>query len=142
MDCPEVRAGNTIYLGVRVPGGLVSFGDGHFAMGEGEIIGTAIEGAMNVELTVDLVKHRETPWPRIENAEWMMSLGAARPLEDAARVAFKDMVQWVMEKTGLSLLDAYEFVSQTARTPVVELVDPLYTVLVKVPKDRLPSPAP
>ena len=68
MDCPEVRAGNTIYLGVRVPGGLVSFGDGHFAMGEGEIIGTAIEGAMNVEMTVDLVKHRDTPWPRIENA--------------------------------------------------------------------------
>ena len=141
MDCPEVRAGNTVYLGVRVPGGLVSFGDGHFAMGEGEIIGTAIEGAMNVELTVDLVKHRETPWPRIENAEWMMSLGAARPLEDAARIAFKDMVQWVMEKTGLSLMDAYEFVSQTARTPVVEMVDPLYTVLVKVPKDRLPVPA-
>jgi amidase len=141
MDCPEVRAGNTIYLGVRVPGGLVAFGDGHFAMGEGEIIGTAIEGAMNVELTVDLVKHRETPWPRIENAEWMMSLGAARPLEDAARVAFKDMVQWVMEKTGLSVMDAYEFVSQTARAPVVEMVDPLYTVLVKVPKDRLPAPA-
>ena len=141
MDCPEVRAGNTVYLGVRVPGGLVSFGDGHFAMGEGEIIGTAIEGAMNVEVTVDLIKHRETPWPRIENAEWMMSLGAARPLEDAARVAFRDMVQWVMEKTGLSLMDAYEFVSQTARTPVVEMVDPLYTVLVKVPKDRLPAPA-
>ena len=141
MDCPEVRAGNTVYLGVRVPGGLVSFGDGHFAMGEGEIIGTAIEGAMNVELTVELIKHRETAWPRIENSEWMMSLGAARPLEDAARVAFKDMVQWVMEKTGLSMLDAYEFVSQTARAPVVEMVDPLYTVLVKVPKDRLPAPA-
>ena len=54
MDCPEVRAGNTVYLGVRVPGALVSFGDGHYAMGDGEIMGTAIEGAMNVELTVDL----------------------------------------------------------------------------------------
>src|SRR5262249_62193601 len=48
MDCPEVKAGNTVYLQVRVPGGLLSFGDGHYAMGEGEIIGTAIEGAMNV----------------------------------------------------------------------------------------------
>ncbi len=139
MDCPEVRAGNTVYLGVRVPGALVSFGDDHFAMGDGEIIGTAIEGAMNVEVTLDLVKHRETPWPRIENDEWMMSVGAARPLEDAARIAFKDMVGWVMEKTGLSTLDAYEFVSQAARAPVVELVDPLYTVLVKVPKSRLPA---
>ena len=139
MDCPEVRAGNTVYLGVRVPGALVSFGDGHYAQGDGEIIGTAIEGAMNVELTVDLIKGRETPWPRIENGDWMMSLGAARPLEDAARIAFKDMVLWVMEKTGLSLLDAYQFVSQNAVAPVTEMVDPLYTVLVKIPKSRLPK---
>jgi len=141
MDCPEVRAGNTIYLGVRVAGGLVSFGDGHYAMGDGEIIGTAIEGAMNVQLTVDLIKGRETPWPRIENSDWMMSVGAARPLEDAARIAFKDMVQWVVEKTGLSTLDAYQFVSQNALAPVIEIVDPLYTVLVKIPKRRLPAPA-
>jgi acetamidase/formamidase len=139
MDCPEVRAGNTVYLGVNVPGALLSFGDGHFAMGEGEIIGTAIEGAMNVELTVDLVKKRQTPWPRIENGEWMMSVGASRPLEDAARIAFKDMVVWVREKTGLSEMDAYEFVSQTARAPIVEMVDPQYTVLVKIEKSRLPA---
>ena len=142
MDCPEVRAGNTVYLGVRVPGALVSFGDGHYAMGDGEIMGTAIEGAMDVELTVDLMKRRQTPWPRIENAEWMMSLGAARPLEDAARIAFKDMVRWVQEKTGLAEMDAYEFVSQNARAPIVEMVDPEYTVLVKIPKSRLPAPAP
>jgi acetamidase/formamidase len=138
MDCPEVRAGNTVYLGVRVPGALLSFGDGHFAMGDGEIIGTAIEGAMNVELTVDLVKHRATPWPRIENAQWMMSVGASRPLEDAARIAFKDMVAWVREKTGLAEMDAYQFVSQAARAPIVEMVDPQYTVLVKIEKRRLP----
>jgi acetamidase/formamidase len=139
MDCPEVRAGNTIYLGVRVPGALVSFGDGHFGMGDGEIIGTAVEGAMNVELTVDLIKGRETPWPRIENADWMMSVGAGRPLEDAARIAFKEMVRWVREKTGLSEMDAYQFVSQSAQTPIVQIVDPNYTVLVKIAKSRLPK---
>jgi hypothetical protein len=49
------------------------------------------------------------------------------------------MVQWVVEKTGMDVLDAYQFVSQNARAPLVEMVDPLYTVLVKVPKDRLPA---
>jgi acetamidase/formamidase len=140
MDCPEVRAGNTVFLGVRVAGGLLSFGDGHYAMGDGEIIGTAVEGAMNVTLSVDLLKGRSTPWPRIESSEWMMSVGAGRPLEDAARVAFKDMVGWVREKTGLSEMDAYQFVSQNARAPVVQIVDPQYTVLVKIPKNRLPVP--
>jgi acetamidase/formamidase len=138
MDCPEVRAGNTVYLGVNVPGALLSFGDGHYAMGEGEIIGTAIEGAMNVDLTVDLIKGRKTEWPRIENAEWMMTVGAARPLEDAARVAFREMVRWVRDTSGLSEMDAYEFVSQAARAPIVQMVDPEYTVMVKIEKRRLP----
>jgi acetamidase/formamidase len=141
MDCSEVRPGATVYFGVRVPGALLSFGDGHLGMGDGEIIGTAVEGAMNVELTVDLIKRRETPWPRIENSEWLMSVGSGRPLEDAARIAFKDMVEWVREKTGLSAMDAYQFVSQTARAPIVQIVDPNYTVLVKIEKSRLPSPA-
>ena len=139
LDCPEVKAGNTIYLGVRVPGGLVSFGDGHYAMGDGEIIGTAVEGAMDVDLTIDLIPGRETPWPRIESERELMSIGAARPLEDAARTAFKDMVAWVREKTGLSEMDAYQFVSQAAKAPVIQLVDPEYTVLVKIPKNRLPT---
>lgn len=139
MDCPDVRAGNTVYLGVRVPGGLLSFGDGHYAQGDGEIIGTAIEGAMNVELTVDLVKGKMTPWPRIENDGWMMSVGAARPLEDAARIAFKDMVGWVADLTGMKEMDAYQFVSQNAVAPVVEMVDPNYTVIVKIAKARLPK---
>ncbi|MFI5120384.1 MAG: acetamidase/formamidase family protein [Thermoanaerobaculia bacterium] len=139
MDCPEVRAGNTVYLGVNVPGGLLSFGDGHYAMGEGEIMGAAVEGAMDVELVVDLVKGKPTPVPRIENADEVMFVGAGRPLEDAARVAFKAMVGWVREATGLSELDAYQFVSQFVKAPIIQLVDPEYTVLVKLEKKRLPQ---
>ena len=78
-------------------------------------------------------------------AEWtpkrlkatVMAKVAARPLEDAARVAFKAMIGWVREKSGMSELDAYQFVSQNARAPVIQLVDPEYTVLVKIDKSRL-----
>jgi acetamidase/formamidase len=138
MDCPEVRAGNTVFLGVNVPGALVSFGDGHYAMGDGEIMGAAIEGAMNVEVYVELLKKRATPIPRIENADEIMFVGSGRPLEDAARVAFKAMVGWVRENAGLSELDAYQFVSQNARAPIIQLVDPEYTVLVKIARARVP----
>jgi len=138
MDCPEVRAGNTVYLGVNVPGAMLSFGDGHYAMGDGEIIGTAIEGAMNVDVYVELIKKRATPVPRIENAESVMFIGSGRPLEDASRVAFKAMVRWVRTKTGMGEMDAYQFVSQNVTAPIVQLVDPEYTVLVKLEKRRLP----
>ncbi len=139
MDCPEVRAGNTVFLGVNVPGALLSFGDGHFAMGDGEIMGAAIEGAMNVEVVVELIKHSATPVPRIENANEVMFVGSGRPLEDAARVAFKAMVHWVRAASGMSDVDAYQFVSQNARAPIVQLVDPEYTVMVKLDKRRVPG---
>ena len=94
---------------------------------------------MSVDVTVDLIKGRATRWPHIENAQWMMTVGAGRPLEDAARVAFKEMVRWVSEVTGLSEMDSYQFVSQNAKTPIVEMVDPEYTVMVKIEKRRLPA---
>jgi acetamidase/formamidase len=139
MDCWEVRAGNTVFLGVNVPGALLSFGDGHYAMGQGEIMGAAIEGAMEVELYVELIKGHATPVPRIENADEVMFVGSGRPLEDAARVAFKAMVGWVRERTKMTEMDAYQFVSQTSRAPIIQLVDPEYTVLVKLQKSLLPS---
>ena len=63
-------------------------------------------------------------------------MAQGRPLEDAARVAFKAMVRWVRERTGMAEPDAYQFVSQVARAPIVQLVDPEYTVLVKIEKGR------
>ena len=141
MDCPEVRTGNTVFLGVNVPGGLVSFGDGHYAMGDGEIMGAAIEGAMNVEVYVELIKKTSTPIPRIENADEIMFVGSGRPLEDAARVAFKAMIGWVRERSGMSVMDAYQFVSQNATAPIIQLVDPEYTMLVKIEKARVPGGA-
>jgi acetamidase/formamidase len=139
MDCPEVRAGNTVYLGVNVPGALVSFGDGHYAMGDGEIMGAAIEGALNVEVYIELVKRKATPIPRIENADEIMFVGSGRPLEDAARVAFKAMIGWVRERSGMSEMDAYQFVSQNAKAPIIQLVDPEYTMIVKLEKSRVPG---
>ncbi|HXD23715.1 MAG TPA: acetamidase/formamidase family protein [Gemmatimonadaceae bacterium] len=139
MDCPEVRAGNTVYLGVNAPGALLSFGDGHYAMGDGEIMGAAVEGALNVEVYVELIKNVATPIPRIENAGEIMFVGSGRPLEDAARVAFKAMIEWVRAKSHMSEMDSYQFVSQNAKAPIIQLVDPQYTVLVKLDKHRIPT---
>jgi acetamidase/formamidase len=68
-----------------------------------------------------------------------MFVGSGRPLEDAARVAFKAMVQWVQRATQMRELDAYQFVSQNAKAPIIQLVDPEYTVLVKIAKGRVPT---
>src|SRR5579864_4752764 len=62
IDCRELVAGSTLLLPVAVSGGLLSFGDGHAAQGDGEASGTAIECAMeSVELKLDLIKGAHLP---------------------------------------------------------------------------------
>jgi acetamidase/formamidase len=140
MDTPEMRAGTTCYLGVNVPGALFSLGDGHARQGEGETCGVAVECAMDTVLVVDLIKGgTPTPWPRLEDDTFIMTTGSARPLEDAFRIAHTEMVRWVQELAGLSDMDAYQLVSQTALTPVANVVDTNYTVVAKVPKRVLPD---
>jgi acetamidase/formamidase len=139
MDTPEMRAGVTCYLGVNVPGALLSLGDGHARQGEGETCGVAVECAMDTVFAVDLVPGTSTPWPRLESDDHLMTTGSARPLEDAFRIAHQQMVQWISELTGMSHLDSYQFVSQVALSPVANVVDINYTVVCKVAKSLLPG---
>jgi acetamidase/formamidase len=148
MDTPEMRAGTTCYLGVNVPGALLSLGDGHARQGEGETCGVAVECAMNTVLIVDLIKGAgsgaglaATPWPRLENDDYIMSAGSARPLEDAFRIAQHDMVTWVASLCGLDPLDAYQFVTQAVESPLANVCDTNYTSIAKMPKRYLPSRA-
>lgn len=140
MDTPEMRAGTTAYFGVNVDGALLSLGDGHARQGEGETCGVAVECAMDTVFVVDLLKGLSpTAWPRLEDDTYLMTTGSARPLEDAFRIAHTQMVRWVEELTGLSMMDAYQLVSQTALTPIANVVDSNYTVVAKVAKRFLPG---
>jgi acetamidase/formamidase len=141
MDTPEMRARTTCYLGVNVEGALFSIGDGHARQGEGETCGVAVECAMDTVLVVDLIKGVECPWPRLENDEYVMSTGSARPLEDAFRIAHTDMVQWMGTEFGIGAMDAYQLLTQVAESPVANVCDPNYTFVCKVRKQWLPERA-
>lgn len=142
MDTPEMRAGVTCFLGVNVEGALFSFGDGHARQGEGETCGVAVETAMDTVVIVDLLKGVPCPWPRLESDEFVITTGSARPLEDAFRIAHSEMVTWVAAETGLSVLDAYQLVSQAVLSPVANVVDTAYTMTAKLPKTMLPGITP
>lgn len=139
MDAPEVRVGTTIYLPVNVSGALLYLGDGHAAQGEGEIAGTAAEVAMNVAFQVDVLKGRRIATPRLEDETYLMAAGSYRPLEDAMRIASRELIQWLVEDYGLSALDAYELLSVAMESNISQLVDPNYTVVVKIKKEYLPA---
>ncbi len=137
MDTPEMRTGTTCYLGVNVEGALFSVGDGHYRQGEGESCGTAVEGAMDVTLVVELIKGGAPAWPRLEHNDAYAVVGSARPLEDAWRASQVGMVTWLGELCGLDPLDAYQLLTQISRSPLANVCDTNYSAVTKVDKALL-----
>jgi acetamidase/formamidase len=138
MDTPEMVAGASCYLRVNVEGALFSLGDGHYRQGEGESCGTAVEGAMNVTVIVDLVKGGGPAWPRIETDTHLMCIGSGRPLEEAWRASQVEMIDWLGELYGLDRLDAYQLLTQISLVPIANVVDPNYSAVTKIDKRLLP----
>ncbi|MGE0040903.1 MAG: acetamidase/formamidase family protein [Vicinamibacterales bacterium] len=138
MDSPQVSPGYTVYLPVNAPGALLYLGDGHAAQGEGEVAGTGIEVPMHVRLSVDVIKGQATKWPRFENETSLMALGSYRPVDDALRIAFTELIKWIQKDYGLAPLDAYELLSKVARIDLNEMVDPNYVVVAIIDKKFLP----
>lgn len=138
MDAPEVSAGNTLYLPVNVPGALFYFGDGHAAMGDGEVAGSAVEVPMRARFQFALLKGKSTGWPRFENEKEIMAAGVYRPVDDALRIAVTELIHWIHADYGLSELDAYELLSKVAKVHLTEMVDPNYVVIASIEKKYLP----
>jgi amidase len=139
MDAPEIREGVTVYLPVFHDGAYLYFGDAHARQGHGELAGTGLETSVDVVLEIDVIKGVAIDWPRIEDDEYIMVAGSARPLIDAFRLAHVELIEWLEEDYGFGRWDAYQLVSQVVESTVANIVDPVYTVVAKFPKRYLPK---
>jgi acetamidase/formamidase len=88
---------------------------------------------------VELIKGSAPGWPRLEDDDYIMTVGSSRPLEDAWRVSQVEMIAWLTELFGLHRMDAYQLVSQISETPLANVVDPNYSVVAKARKTLLPG---
>jgi len=139
MDAADVCPGNTVFLPVKVDGALLYVGDGHAAQGDAEVCGVAAKIPTSGVLSVDLIKDRTIGTPRVESEDYIMTVGSARPMEDAARIAFYELVMWLESDYGMERLLAYQLCSQIARVRLENMVDILYSVVAKYPKSHLPA---
>ncbi len=134
MDLPDMAPGAIAYFPVNRPGALLHLGDCHAVQGDGEICGVALEMPATVELQVDLVKDHAIAWPRLETGDFLMTIGSARPLEDAARIAYRELVRWVAAETGMPEDEAYLLLTMCGRVRLGNMVDPKYTVGAAIPR--------
>lgn len=137
MDYRGFTAGVTVYFPVFVPGALFHVGDGHALQGDGEIVGTGIEISFDVQFTVRVLKGKHIEWPRGENADYIFTVGNARPLDQAVQHATTEMVRWLTEDYGHDVRAAHTLLGQCVEYDLGNVFDPAYTMVCKVRKHLL-----
>jgi amidase len=137
MDLPDVGVGAVIYLPVNTPGGLLYLGDCHACQGDGELCGVALEHPTVTTVQVDLIKNWKFKWPRLETDKFIMTIGSARPMEDASRIAYRELIRWMAADYGFDETEAYMLLTQCGRVRLGNMVDPKYTLGASILKTYL-----
>jgi formamidase len=161
LDIKQLAAGTTLLLPVFQEGALFSVGDAHFAQGDGEACGTAIEMAATFRASFELRKgvarernirdvqfSREDYFldprysvPRRFYATTGMSVAkdGVNYSEDAtlgARNALLNMIDYLVSERGFTRQQAYALCSVAVDLKISELVDvPNFVVSAFLPLD-------
>ncbi len=138
MDYNGMVAGVRLMLPVFEPGALLFLGDGHGRQGDGEVVGNALETSMDVEFTIDLMKQKNIQWPRLDNNEYIIVLGSARPLLQALQHATTEMQRWLMTDYGYDERGSSLLMGHMLEYDIANIVDPHFTVAAKLRKSCLP----
>lgn len=137
MDCKKIVKGSTIYLPVNVKGGLLSMGDIHALMGDGEVFICGLEIAGEITVKVSVLKNIKLPTPFLHSRGKVMSIQSAKDLDKAGDMAAKEMFEFVKEATKQDDVRTGMLMSLLSDMAVCQVVDPLLTVRVEFPLDVL-----
>jgi acetamidase/formamidase len=118
MDLPEIGIGTRLYLPVYVSGALLHLGDVHAVQGEAEICGSGMEITSEVTITINTIKGKSISWPRYETPEHLVAVAsscAGTTLEDAVRLAFIELVEWLHRDYGFDKWEAYHLLTYVGK---------------------------
>lgn len=137
IDCKDLTAGSTIYLPVWNDGALFSTGDGHAAQGHGEVDGTAIETSLTGKFEFTVRKELGWRLPRGETPTHLIAFGLDPDLDDAAKQALRQMIDWIMALTGIGKDEAYALCSFACDLHVTQTVNNVKGVHAMIAKSIL-----
>jgi acetamidase/formamidase len=124
MDLRELVEGTALYVPVFHPGGKLWTSDSHAAQGDGEVNLTAIETAMR-EVRIQYVLHKQVgmAWPMVDTPAHWITLGMDADLDEAQRIALRQMIQFLQVGLGMDPLDAYSLCSVAVTFRITQSVD-------------------
>jgi amidase len=107
LDHNGVGEGAVVYLPVYVPGALLSLGDGHALMGDGELTGSGLEVATKTTIRVELLKNVGLTRPWVRDGERFSAVGFGADTDTAISDAALAMTELLARRHDLTFEDAY-----------------------------------
>jgi acetamidase/formamidase len=137
MDFNEIGEGAVVYLPVRVPGALLYLGDAHAVQGDGELNGNALETSMDVEFSVELIRDKHLPGPRVVTDTHIIAMGLDGSIDGALKEATGNMAQWLTDEYGLTPSEVAEVLGPSSEIHISEAADRNAGVVLKIRKTLL-----
>jgi acetamidase/formamidase len=123
LDNRNLVAGTTLFIPIHTKGALFQVGDGHAGQGDGEVDITGMETPLIGTFRFVLRKDIHLTWPRAETPTHFIVMGTDEDLTIAAKVAVREMVDFLATYKGISKDDAYSLASIAADFSITQLVD-------------------
>lgn len=138
MDCTRIIQGSTVYLPVNVDGALLSIGDLHALMGDGECMICGLESAGEVTVRVSVVSEDALPTPCVVtapdscNPTRICTIQSEQDLMGAAKKAANRMLDYLLARTDLDEYDGGKLLSLKGDLIINQIVNPLMTVRMEM----------
>jgi acetamidase/formamidase len=139
LDNKELVAGTTLFIPVHAKGALFLVGDGHAGQGNGEVDITAMETSLIGTFQLIVRKDLKLKWPRAETPTHYISMGIHEDLNEATKMALREMIDFLVNEKHLTRDDAYMLSSVAADLDITQLVDGNKGVHAMIPKSIFAS---
>ncbi|MAE05925.1 MAG: amidase [Nitrospinae bacterium] len=134
FDNKEFTAGATVYIPIFNEGALFSVGDGHGCQGDGEANINGIEMGLHGTFELIVRKDMSLKVPRAETPTHYILGGFDPILDNSAKMALRETIDFLGELRGMSRDDAYSLCSLAVDLHVTQIVNGYKGVHAMVPK--------
>ena len=115
--------GATVHYPVFAEGAGFYVGDPHFAQGDGEICGTAIEASLDVTLRLSIADDVSTTSPLLKTDTHWYTHGFGDDLDEAMKMAADQVLRLMVDRGGFTMDEAYSLASVAVDLGVTQVVD-------------------
>ena len=132
MGNTQIAVGSTVYLPVSHEGGLLTIGDCHAAMGDGETTASAVECALDATFRASVEERLKVTRPVVATKDEIMTTGEGETMEAATKGAVSAMADLLVGMLAMDHTDAAMIIASAADVRVGLAGNPPYTMRVAI----------